>query len=170
MGRHDGRDWEWEIASSADEVHNLLLASDAAAATAELPAPRRNPEATRALVQAGRVHLLRKDGRAAAMFTLTTEPPFALEVAGYPMAEKALYLQRLAVDPDTAAMEPLAGLRALRMAIQTATDAGADVLRSEANPDLGRVFVMLSGHGFVPHRSILGDDGRRRVYLQKALR
>lgn len=162
-------DWTWEIAASPDEVHGLLLASDAAAATPDLPAPRRNPEATRALVRAGRVHLLRKDGRPAAMFTLTVDPPFALDAAGFPAAATPLYMQRLAVDPEIAASEPLVGLRALRMAIQTATDAGADVLRSEANPDLERVFAMLSGHGFVPHRAIQGGDGRRRVYLQKVL-
>jgi hypothetical protein len=160
--------WSWEIATEPNEVHRLLLASDEAAA-ADQPPPKRSLEATRRRVAAGSVHLLRWQDKPAAMFTLDDDAPFDLAEAGYPPAGKALFLQRLAVDPEIQTSQPLVGARALRRAIRLATDAGAAVLRSEANPDLKRAFALLSAHGFMTFGSAQDQTGRRRVYLQKTL-
>ena len=52
----------WSMAVNPDEVHQLLLMSDGAAARAYAPAPRRNMESTRRHVAEGHVHMLRRDG------------------------------------------------------------------------------------------------------------
>lgn len=169
MADQESLKWRWEIARNSEEVHHLLLASDAAHATPEQPAPRRNPETSRLRVADRSVHLLRCGVFPAAMFTLTTESPFDVARAGYPPAARPLYLQRLAIDPEVRRAAPLAGVRALRRAIEMARIAGADVIRSETNPDLGRICAMLRYHGFMAYGSAEDADGRRHIYLQKAI-
>ncbi|WP_437854459.1 hypothetical protein [Sorangium sp. So ce363] len=160
----------WEVASNAEEVHALLCASDAHHATPENPAPARRLETTRRRVQAGSVHLLRQGAEAIAMFTLTWEPPFEADLAIFPPAGKPAYLSRLVVHPAGLARGSLAGARCLRRAVELATAGGADVLRSEANPDLTQVRALLGMFGFEEHGRAQSEDGRRRVYLQKVLR
>jgi hypothetical protein len=161
--------WVWEVASDAQEVHHLLCASDAYIATTKTPAPHRNRSTTENRVRSGSVHLLRHDGEAVAMFTLTWEPPFAEGIASFPLARKAAYLSRLAVCPDWLERSELVGVQCLRKAAELATAAGADALRSEANPDLEKVRTLLALFGFVEYQADRSTDGRRRVYLQKDL-
>jgi len=156
----------WEIARDPDEVHALLLDSDRASATLRSPPPRRNEATTARRFGEGAVHLLRRDGRAVAMVTLTQEPPFDLARAGFSPAARPLYMQRLAV-AGAAAGAAWPGLAALRRAIEVADAAGADALRCEANPGLAATFSLLTRHGFVPHAAETGDDGRARVYLER---
>ena len=161
--------WQWEIAADADEVHQLLVSSDRSLATPENPAPLRNRAKSLASTQSRTVHLLRCGSRAVAMFTLVSESPFDLTGVDFPHASRPLYLQRLAIEPETRRTSPLAGVRALRRAQEVARLAGADAIRLETNPDLQRVHAMLTRHGFETHGWSVDADGRRRVYLQKML-
>ena len=154
---------------SVAEVHALLCASDASAATSNAPAPVRRLETTQRLVEAGLVHVLRLKGEAVAMFTLTWEAPSSSPESIYPPAEKPAYIQRLAVKPGMPEMGVLLGARCLRRAVELAESAGADVLRSEANPDLERVRALLKLFGFESFGQEESPDGRRRVFLQKNL-
>jgi len=158
----------WEIASDADEVHRLLLASDAAASGGG-PVPDRRIEGTRRRLADGVVHLLRIDGRAAAMVTVTPAPPFDLADTEYANLPGALYMQRLAVDPDLAADYPHLGMRAVRHALDIAVRADAPALRAEANPDLTRVLALLLAHGFEPVGARRGPPDRPRIYLELGL-
>lgn len=160
---------EWEIAADADEVHALLCASDAAQATPEAPAPQRRMERTRRRVESDAVHLLRLDGAAAAMLTLTPEPPFGDDLGPFPPLRRPAYLSRLAVEPVVLRREPLVGARCVRRAIDLATAEGADGMRSEANPDFVRVLRLLTFAGFEQQGPIRSDGRRRRVGLQRPL-
>lgn len=161
--------WRWDVGTSAEEIHALLRLCDAYTATAEAPAPVRNMETTKRNVESGSVHVLRRGAEAVAMFTLTWEAPFEPEDAGFPPAQRPGYLQRLAVKPELLAEGSLVGARCIRRAIELARRAGADVIRSEANPDLARVVALLGLFGFEEFRRTQAEDGRRRVYLQKNL-
>jgi GNAT superfamily N-acetyltransferase len=161
--------WSWELSADAEEVHALLCASDAYHATPGSPAPLRSLETTRRRVGAGSVHLLRRGSEAVAMFTLTWDPPFEGGGALFPPARKPAYLGRLAVHPDWLARGSIVGAQCLRRAVEVATRGGADVLRSEANPDLTQVRALLGMFGFQEHGRSRAEDGRPRVYLQKAL-
>ncbi|EST26303.1 hypothetical protein N566_24160 [Streptomycetaceae bacterium MP113-05] len=138
----------WEDAADAVEVHTLLEACDAHQADATgTPRPVRRRETTVALVDGRHVRLLREDGRAVGMFTLTTrlraeEPP------GQPHADRPAYLSRLAVAPDLLAAGSPVGVRCVREAIRLAGSLGADALRAEANPDLRGTRAMLASLGF----------------------
>jgi hypothetical protein len=78
----------WEDATDAAEVHALLEACDAHQADATgTPRPVRRRETTAALVEGRHVRLLREDGRAVGMFTLTTRPR-AEEPPGQPHADR----------------------------------------------------------------------------------
>ncbi|MEH1016307.1 hypothetical protein V6U90_24780 [Micromonospora sp. CPCC 206060] len=168
------QNWTWERATDVDEVHDLLCASDThVTGRYGSPVPVRRRESTDRLVSAGEVRLLRRNGRAAATFTLTTRAPFspAWEREIYPPARRAVYLMRLSVRPDLQTDGSLIGLRCVRKAIEVAADTGADVLRSETNPDLTATLQMLFTVGFTQYGPILSDEGdrRRRIYLQKDL-
>jgi hypothetical protein len=140
----------WQLATDADEVHALLCASDGYAADAhQIPAPVRNRTSSRDLVLAGAVHLLRQDGAAVAMFTLTWQPPHGMPLDGFPPADKPAYLRRLAVRPDWISDGSLLGAQCLRRANETARADGADVLRAETNPGLTAMVAMLTAFGFV---------------------
>lgn len=169
MNAPDLHVWKWEAAGDADEVHRLLCESDQYTATADAPAPVRNIETTRRRVDTGCVQILRCDGRAAAMFTLTWEPPFAEELSVFPDANTPMYLSRLAVRAEWLERGSMVGVRCIRRAVELATAAGADAIRSEANPDLEAVAALLRMMGFVETVRRQASDGRRRMYLQKNL-
>jgi GNAT superfamily N-acetyltransferase len=166
----EGRSWSWETSTDAAEVHALLCACDAYQATASAPAPLRNPLTTERRVAEGSVHLLRHDGRAVATFTLSWDAPFSAPLGTFPEANEPAHLGRLAVSPEWLARGALLGVRCVRRALAVAREAGADVVRAEANPDLSRVVAMLRQLGFEEHGAAQSEDGRRRVYLQKRLR
>lgn len=160
----------WSLADDPDEVHLLLLASDRHSAERYgLPLPRRNRETTKSLVRDGRVHVLREGAETVAMFTLTWQPPYPLTQTGFPERRRPAYLQRLAVRPDRLRAGSLAGVQCVARAVETATAAGADALRSEVNPDLEAVLRLLLALGFVRHGQPPADGPLRRVYLQRDL-
>jgi hypothetical protein len=163
------KSWSWEISTNVDEVHEILCASDAYTATREAPPPVRNIETTRRRVRAGSVHVLRSGAEAVAMFTLTWDAPFAEDTTIFPPAQKPAYIGRLAIRPEWLARDSIVGARCLRRAVELAVSAGADALRSEANPDLVRVLTLLHLFGFEEYGRAQSEDGRRRVYLQKVL-
>jgi hypothetical protein len=164
-------EYEWEIASAADEVHELLCTSDRYQAEKfASPVPVRDPDTTRARVRDGLVHLLRQNGRAAAMFTLTDVPAFGEPPGVFPAARRPVYLGRLAVRPDLVADGSLAGALCVRRALSQARQRDADMLRAEANPDLAATVTMLETLGFTRCDQVLEDgDGRRRVHLYQRL-
>ncbi|GAA1094034.1 hypothetical protein [Streptomyces javensis] len=164
--------WRWEVSRDPREAHALLCACDAhQAAASGTPAPRRRPETTEARVRSGSVRLLRHGACAAGMFTLTWDRPFTVAEGVYPHADRPIHLSRLAVAPEWLADGSLVGLRCVRHAIEEAARAGADVLRSEANPDLRETRSLLDILGFRQYGPTLGDEGgSRRVHLQKTLR
>jgi predicted GNAT family N-acyltransferase len=161
--------WSWEVSSNVGEVHALLCECDAYTATREAPTPVRNIETTRRRVRMGSVYVLRLGAEAVAMFTLTWDAPFAEDTAIFPPARKPAYIGRLAVKTEWLARGSIVGARCLRRAVELATSAGADAIRSEANPDLTRVVTLLRLFGFEEFGRTQSEDGRRRVYLQKAL-
>jgi|SRR5215203_3227382 len=163
------RSRSWEVSNNAEEVHALLCASDAYHATHAVPAPMRNMETTRRRVQEGSVHILRLGTEAVAMFTLTWDAPFAEGTVFFPPACKPAYIGRLAVKPDCLEGDSIIGAQCLRRAVELATSAGADAIRSEANPDLTRMRTLLRLFGFEEYGLTQSEDGRRRVYLQKAV-
>jgi hypothetical protein len=161
----------WAVATEPAEVHELLCASDRyQAERTGTPAPARRIASTEWLVRSGATHVLRQDGRAVAMFTLTTEPPFNATEVPFPFAAAPRYLQRLAVHPDLAAGGSLAGARCVRRALELAAAAGADALRCEANPDLAATHELLVSLGFQQAGEVLEAEGVRRVYLQHRIR
>ncbi len=160
----------WELAADAAEVHGLLLASDAEQALRYgIPAPRRNAATTEGRVTAGEVSLLRIDGAAAGAFTLSADPPFEVSRGTFPPAAHAMYLSRLCVAPAQLRAGSLVGVRCLREAIAAAARAGADALRSQANPDFTDVLAMLQLHGFRQHGPVAAQGHLRSVNLQKDL-
>ncbi|MFF2998207.1 hypothetical protein ACFVTC_27195 [Streptomyces sp. NPDC057950] len=163
-------DWTWETAEDPDEVHALLRACDGYQARKYgSAAPVRNSGTTERRVHAGDVHLLRHDGEAAGMFTLTWDPPFALAPDSFPAATRPAYLGRLAVAPRWLADSTPAGATCVRRALELASARGADALRSEANPDLADTVKLLELLGFRRHGGVLTDgEGRRTVRLQKS--
>lgn len=163
--------WSWEIATDLQEVHELLCTSDAQQALMYgVPAPVRRLESTRRHVEAGATRILRQDGDAAGMFTLTWVPPFNEETARFPSRLKPAYLQRLVVSPRWRRGDSLVGPRCLRCAIEVAIDRGADALRAEANPDLKATRTFMQLLGFEQHGPTLTDGALRRIYLEKDLR
>ena len=163
-------DSRWELAADPAEVHALLCASDAyQAAATGTPVPRRRLETATRHVAAGNTWLLRQGSTAAAMFTLTSDPPYDLAETGFPAADHPVYLQRLAVLPELVAAGSLAGVRCVRKAIDVARETG-DVLRSEANPDLAGTRELLQQCGFRQIGDVHANGtGRRWIYLQKDL-
>jgi len=159
----------WEIAADPDEVHALLCECDAYTATARAPAPTRSFATTRRFVEESAVQVLRCGGDAIAMFTLTFAPPFSEDFSVYPPVRKPAYITRLAVDPAWLSRGTLVGARCVRAACDLAVRAGADVLRSEANPDLQAVRALLEAFGFEQYGPVFDDGTRRRVYMQKKL-
>jgi hypothetical protein len=160
----------WDLATDADEVHALLQASDAEqAARYALPAPVRNLSTTVKRVEAGQVHLLRLGEQPVGAFTLSADPPFEIQPGVFPPAGRPLYLSRLCVAPEQLSIGSLVGVRCLREAIAAATRAGADVLRSQANPDFIHVLEMLRLHGFRQLGPPTGHRPLRSVNLQKDL-
>jgi hypothetical protein len=159
------------VASDPDEVHALLCASDRYQAERfRSPAPVRNPATTRSRVLAGAVHLLRDDGRAAAMFTFTDDAQFDEPDGVFPPAHSPRYLGRMAVRPDLASAGSLFGVHCVRHAVHLARQAGADAIRAEANPDLAATVDMLTLLGFQLYGVCRTDDaGRRRVWLQRSM-
>lgn len=117
----------------------------------------------------GSVHLFRDGGVAAAMFTLTWNPPFSPVPASFPRVRRAAYLQRLAVRPDRVADTALLGPMCVRKALEEAVGLRAQALRAEANPDLTRVVRLLELLGFRRHGPVLDDGRRRRIHLQHDL-
>ena len=157
----------WSVADDASVIHRLIEASDKGAAERSgTTAPARRMESTRGLVSKGFVHLGVLDGRPAVTVTVGDVPPFDPDETGMPPAAAPRYMQRLAVEPDVP--DKLLGFHAVRHAIAVATAAGADVLRSEANPDLEDVLRMLTALGFERFRT--NEEGpARRTYMQRAL-
>ena len=169
MDNDNSLSWAWEVARDVEEVHALLCASDAYSATHEVPAPLRNKATTEHRVWTGSVHLLRFDVEAVGMFTLTWDPPFEQDLSVFPPAKHPIYIGRLAVKPEWQSRGSIVGAQCLRKAAELAIAAGADVIRSEANPDLKRTRKLLDLFGFIEYGRVLSDDGRNRVYLQKNL-
>jgi aldose 1-epimerase len=163
--------WEWETATSATEVHDLLTSCDAhQAARSGTRAPVRRLEVTEQLVRDGAVRVLRHGARPVAMFTLTSGPG-KHPPADCPAAGRPAYLSRLAVAPELLTVGSLVGVRCVRKAIGTAAATGADVLRAEANPDLRETRALLDRLGFVQHGPVyVTGTGRRYVQLEKVLR
>jgi hypothetical protein len=163
--------WSFRTGDDPSVIHALLIASDRHhAATYGLAAPVRSIETSQWLARSGAVQLLMHGERPAAMFALTAEPPFTVPDDLFPGARSPLYLQRLAIEPDWLARDPLLGARCLRRAVELAEGRGADALRSEANPDLTASAELLSRFGFVQCGPALSSpSGLRRVYLQKDL-
>ncbi|MFE2353648.1 hypothetical protein [Streptomyces parvulus] len=163
--------WTWETARDADEVHALLQACDARQALSHgSPVPVRNPATTARRVGAGEVHLLRHAGEPAGMFTLSWEPPFALDPDAFPPARRPAYLGRLAVAPERLDDGTPVGASCVRRALELAADRGADALRAEANPDLTNTVRLLELLGLRRHGDVLTDArGRRTVRLHKPL-
>ena len=156
----------WSVADDADVIHRLIEASDRRAAERSgTTPPARRTASTRGLVSKGFVHLGVLDGRPAVTVTVSDNPPFDPGESGLPSADEPRYMQRLAVDPDVP--DKLLGFHAVRHAIEVATAAGADVLRSEANPDLEDVLRMLTALGFA--RFATHEGPARRTYLQREL-
>jgi hypothetical protein len=174
MGESNSEAWSWEIGTDPGEIHALLCSSDAFQAERyRSPVPARNPGTTEQRVREGAVHVLRTGGRLAAMFTLTWAAPGgaeAAEAAQDPGAGRAAYLGRLAVDPNDLVGNPMVGVQCVRRAIETARAAGAEVLRSEANPDLAGTWEMLRQLGFEQLGPVEEEAGVRRARLQKQLR
>jgi hypothetical protein len=160
----------WEVATDADEVHELLCRSDLYQAERFASSvPRRNPATTEFRVRNGLVHLLRSEGRVAAMFTLTEVPAFEAPPGVFPAARSPAYLSRLAVRPDLAAAS-LAGPLCLRRAMTLARERGADVLRAEANPDLESTVECMVLLGFRRCAAVSDDGaGPRRIHLYRVL-
>ncbi|MEU6243461.1 hypothetical protein [Streptomyces sp. NPDC047024] len=160
----------WEDATDPAEVHALLEACDAHQADVTgTPRPVRRRETTAALVEGRHVRLLRENGRAIGMFTLTAGPR-AEEPPGQPHADRPAYLCRLAVAPDHLATGSLVGVRCVREAIRLAGSLGADALRAEANPDIRGTRTLLASLGFEQCGPTHADDkGRRYVHLHKPL-
>ncbi|MGV9848442.1 hypothetical protein ACWDWU_06560 [Streptomyces sp. NPDC003442] len=163
--------WTWETARDPDEVHALLCACDAhQARNYGSPTPVRNAGTTARRVRAGEVHLLRHEGEPAGMFTLSWEPPFALDPDAFPPALRPAYLGRLAVAPARLADGAPVGASCVRRALELAADNGADALRAEANPDLTDTVKLLELLGLRRHARVLTDaEGRRTVRLHKNL-
>lgn len=157
------------MAAEAGMVHALICACDLYTATADAPPPVRSFETTERRVRNGSVHLLRHGGEPVATFTLTWDPSFKADLSIFPVATKPAYLGRLAVSTTWLDRGSIAGAQCLRRAIEVASRDGADVLRSEANPDLRSVRILLDLFGFVEHARAQDPDGRRRVYLQRPL-
>ena len=162
-------DQRWEVALDVQEVHNLLCACDAYFATTAVPAPTRNLDTTARRVTGGSVHLLRQNGCAVAMFTLTSEPPFDESKIRWPKARNPVYVSRLAIEPKQLAEGTILGLRCYRRVFELALREGADVVRLEANPDLTRVKELLDILGFVRCTSVSESEGLKRIYLQKPI-
>lgn len=164
--------WCWEVATDAGAVHDLLCRSDAAQAIRfDSPVPVRRQETSERRVALGQVHLLRRDGRVAAMFTLSPDLPFDDEEGTFAPVAQAQHLSRLAVAPTLLDTEILVGTRCVRRAVEVAREADASVLRAEANPDLADTVELLVLLGFVQRGPVLTDDlGRRRVFVEKDLR
>jgi hypothetical protein len=170
VGQTGQQSFRWEIATDPDEVHALLMASDAEQAERyALPRPRRNFTTTVKRVEAGMVHLARLGEQPAGAFTMSTDPPFEMPPGGFPMARRPLYLSRLCVAPEQLRNGSLVGVRCLRAAIAAASTAGADALRSQANPDLTDVLTMLRLHGFRQCGPVLAAGPLRVVNLQRDL-
>ncbi|AUG77897.1 hypothetical protein CFP65_3090 [Kitasatospora sp. MMS16-BH015] len=157
---------DWETATDPGEVHDLLLASDLhVAASYGLPVPQRNPHSTELLVGEGRVHLLRVDGAAAAMFALTSTPAFEVDLGIFPPAVRPAYLRRLAVRPERLADGELYGPMCVRRATEEAARSGAGALRAETNPDLAGIVRLLEAFGFRRYGPVRTEGWMRRVYL-----
>lgn len=156
----------WTTATDPDEVHDLLLASDRYVADRYgLPVPRRNAHSTRHLVDEGLVHMLRVDGAAAAVFTLTATPAFDVDLAIFPPAVRPAYLRRLAVRPERFADGELYGPACVRRAMEVAAAQGADALRAETNPDLVGVVRLLEAFGFERYGPVRTEGWMRQTYL-----
>jgi GNAT superfamily N-acetyltransferase len=162
--------WSWRVADDAEEVHQLLCLSDAfQAARSETPAPTRRRSSSERFVRLGSVHMLSDGDVAAAMFTLSSQQPFAPDIAEFPWARRPLYLQRLAVRPDYLGDGSIVGARCVRKAIEVAADAGADAVRCEANPDLSGTLALLALMGFEQCGPTYADGPVRRTYLHRPL-
>jgi hypothetical protein len=161
----------WERAQDPEEVHSLLLESDAYQAQRYgVPAPRRDPRTTGRRVEEGTVHLLRdRAGAPAAMFTLSWTPGFAEPPETFPSARRPAYMSRLVVRAGLLDGGSLAGVRCVRRALALAAEGDADVLRAEINPDLTATRELLTSLGFVQHGPVHADAERRRAYLQRDL-
>jgi quercetin dioxygenase-like cupin family protein len=164
-------EWRWELATDPEPVHELLCRSDVHhAAHTGTPVPRRNWDSTDRHVRSSAVHVLRRGDELAAMFTLSDHPPFNLAETAYQPATRPVYLQRLAVAPHLLEEGSLVGVRCVRRAIELAERSGADVLRSEANPDLAGPVSVLHQSGFVQRGPVHADSsGRRWVHLERSL-
>ncbi|RFU86637.1 hypothetical protein DY218_11215 [Streptomyces triticagri] len=113
--------------------------------------------------------MLSEGDRLLGMFTMTATPRMPAH-PDFPPAHKPAQLSRLAVAPELLAAGSLTGVRCVRKAIAVASALGADVLRSEANPDLQGTRQLLDQLGFFQQGPVHTDEsGRRFVYLQKTL-
>jgi GNAT superfamily N-acetyltransferase len=164
--------WSWTVGGDVGELHALLCACDAQqAADSGTPAPRRDIRTMERRIGDRNVHVLRLDGTAVGMVTLTWTPPFDLDAADYPPAERPAYMGRLAVHPEWLGRGSLVGARCIRKAVQVASCARADVVRSEANPDLTATRTLLELLGFRQHGDTKREArGPATVYLHKQIR
>ncbi len=162
--------WIWTRTVDPEMVDDLIRDSDWRNAMPGAPAPKRNSDRTRHLVERGYSHVLTIDDRAAATVTVVDDAPFALPQGLFTTARRPLYMQRLAVASWAARSHgALPGCGAVRRAVEVAVDQGADWLRCEVNPDLASVHTMLSAFGFRDIHEILEAGKPRRTCLERPL-
>lgn len=160
----------WELASDAAQVHSLLELSDAEQAIRYgIPAPQRNFSTTQYRVRSGEVHVAFLGDEAVGSFTLSVKPPFELEKTVFGPAGNPRYLSRLCVAPQQLRNGSLVGIHCLREAIAAAGRAGADALRSQANPDFTDVVSLLELHGFQRRGPVKEHGPHRAVNMEKPL-
>jgi hypothetical protein len=104
------------------------------------------------------VHVLWAGDDMAAAITLIWRPPFSHDLTVFPPALNPAYITRLSVAPAWLARDSLIGARCIRHAAEVAARLGADALRSEANPRLASMQLLLLC-GFV--ECARGENGGR---------
>ena len=162
--------WSWRSVVDVVEAHALLCASDAINASPGQPPPQRNPLTTERHVLAMAVEGLFCGDSLVGMFTLTRDPPRAMDSDEFGAADQAVYMQRLAVHPDWVERDALLGVRCVKRALEIARERGASVLRAEANPRLVKVMQLLRSFGFVQVGPVRGEmGGVQHVNMQCAV-
>ena len=140
------------VVSNAVQAHDLLICSDVARCQPGQPLPQRNPQTTRALVEAGYVHGLFCGTQLMAMVTIGPSIPHGLDTSLFAPAQRPFYMQRLAVHPVLTSGHSMAGFRCVRTAIDVARRSGADTLRAETNAALTDTVALLTRLGLRPCR------------------
>lgn len=158
----------WQQADDADRVHRLLELSDQAAAGTG-PAPRRNPDSSRRLVEAGSVYLLSNGTDDLAMITVSSDDPTAEGEQYFPPTPQPRYMRRLAVHPDHQGNGTLLAMQAVQQAIRVARELGGTALRCETNPTNEAVMRLLALQGFLVCSPSLGPAETPHILLWRTV-